>query len=142
MSVIAWDGKTIAADRQMISGDKRATCCKLVRLPSGVIVGWTGTAECGLVLLDWFNGKREWPKFQEDKERWTRLVVVDDKGVGFYEQEPVRIPVLDKFMAWGSGCDFAMGALAMGATAERAVEIANLFCTTCGMGVDVFETLT
>ena len=141
MSVIAWDGKTIAADRQMTSGDMGVTCCKLVRLPSRAIVGWTGTAECGLVLLDWLNGKREWPKFQEDKERWTRLVMVDDKGVWFYEQEPVPIQVLDKFMAWGSGRDFAMGALAMGATAERAVEIANQFCVTCGMGVDVFEIL-
>jgi hypothetical protein len=41
-------------------------------------------------------------------------------------------------MAWGIGCDFALGAMAMGADAVQAVEITNKFSIHCGMGVDSY----
>lgn len=140
MSVIAWDGKSIATDRQMSVGDMRSQVTKLKRLTSGAIVGIAGSLDGGLTLMQWFeNGAApdKWPEFQKDKDRWALLVAVLANGkVGFYEQEPVWIPVEDEFMAWGSGRGFAMGAMSMGATARQAVEIACRFNVHCGMGID------
>lgn len=139
MTVIAWDGKSIAADKQATNIDMRATTTKLKRLESGIVLGWTGGWDYALALVEWFEGKREWPKFQEDKDKWSRLIVVENGIARMYEQETVPLIVEDPFMAWGSGRDFAMGAMAMGATAKEAVEVANRFCTSCGLGVDVIE---
>lgn len=142
MTVIAWDGRSIAADKQMMSGDLRVTTTKLKKLPSGAVVAWAGTIDCGLLLAHWFESGghiAEWPKFQLDKDRWTILVVAEADKVFFYEQEPTSIAVEDKFMAWGSGRQFALAAMEHGATAKEAVEVAIKFCTSCGVGVDVID---
>lgn len=44
-------------------------------------------------------------------------------------------------MAWGSGRDYAMGAMARGANAKEAAEIAMRFDNGCGMGIDVVSVL-
>ena len=142
MTVIAYDGKTVAADKQCVNGSTKSTTTKLIRLDSGMIVGMTGTLSSGLLVLDWLNGKlSEWPKCQEDKDRWAMVIVIKDGVVKVYEQNPAPVLIKDEFMAWGSGGDFAIGAMAMGATAKESVEIANRFSTDCGMGIDVFEVL-
>jgi ATP-dependent protease HslVU (ClpYQ) peptidase subunit len=51
----------------------------------------------------------------------------------------VRQVVEDPFMAWGSGRDFALGAMAMGATAREAVAVACRFNVYCGNGIDAFD---
>jgi hypothetical protein len=78
----------------------------------------------------------DFPKCQEDKDDWARLIVVADGRVMVYERHPIAFPVEDPFMAWGSGRDYAMGAMARGATAREAVEIAMRFDHHCGMGID------
>ena len=140
MSVVVWDGESVAADKAAISSDMRARTTKLWRIETGEILAWTGTQDCGLLLAQWYkNGAHaaQWPMFQSDKELWTRLIVVSCQGVKYYEIQPVAQMVEDPYMAWGSGRDYAMGALAMGASAVQAVEIASRFCVTCGGGVDV-----
>ena len=143
MSVIAWDGTHIAADKQSTVSDIRMTTTKMRRLKSGEIAAWTGSQECGLILARWYEegaDSHRWPEFQKDKENWTRLIIVSSEGAFFFEMQPVAQVVEDQFMAWGSGRDFAMGALAQGATAKEAVAIANRLCTTCGLGIDVYDT--
>lgn len=140
MSVVVWDGTSLAADRQSIINDMRSTASKICRLP-GALGAWVGTHSQGLLLIDWYRDgadPAQWPAFQKDKEEWTRLIIVNNKGLVWeYECEPVKILLEDPYMAWGSGAQYAMGALAMGASAKQAVEIANRFCVTCGVGVDV-----
>ncbi len=41
-----------------------------------------------------------------------------------------------KYLCIGRGRDFAFGALAMGADAYKAVMIACLYESSCGMGID------
>lgn len=141
MSVVAWDGKVIAADRQGTIAEMRVVSSKMRRTAEAVLA-WTGNQECGLALADWYErgaSKDAWPKFQDDMDRWTRLIVADMHGIRYYEQEPVPQYVQQPFIAFGSGRDFAMGAMAMGASAERAVQVASEFCVSCGMGVEVME---
>lgn len=140
MTCIAWDGKSIAADKLLISGEIASVGTKIKRLGSGVVVGWTGTHECGLALIRWLEGiDKNWPTFQADKDRWTRLIVIERGKVSVFEQEPIPQPVEGEFDAWGSGREFSLGAMAMGATAKQAVEVANRFSITCGLGVDVID---
>lgn len=140
MSVLAWDGKTLAADRQCSTGDLASRCTKIRRLPNGDLVAWTGGIENGLALADWYEkgaDPKHWPNFQ-GTDNWCRLVVVRKGKVFTYETQPVPVPVEDRFHAWGSGRDFAMGALAMGADAVRAVKVASGLSITCGFGVNSF----
>ena len=148
MSIIAWDGTCIAADRRSSNNDFGFVGGKLIEVVRGhvrFIVGWTGICENGLALLRWFEqGEREtdWPKCQT-KEDWCRLIILNmnHNQIVTYEQHPIAQPLHpeNKFMAWGAGRDFALGAMAAGKTAIEAVEIASQFCNSCGNGVDVFR---
>lgn len=142
MSIIAYDGKIIAADRQATCGDFKRTVHKLIRLvPSGVILGWTGAQDAGLTLSRWWQdgaNHDKYPEFQQT-DNWCRLVVLAEGKLVTYEQTPECIEMLDPIHAFGSGRDYAMGAMEMGSGAIKAVEITCKHCTGCGMGVDWFE---
>lgn len=135
MSVIAWDGQVLAADSQATSADARSLAVKLHRLPDGRIAGFTGPLDLGMQLVHWLrDGARldAWPATQGTDD-WCRLIVWDPAvGLGHYERYPVLIPVLDPYTAFGSGRDFALGAMAQGASAVEAVEAAIKHGTTCG----------
>lgn len=141
MSVIAYDGHMIAADRQATNAGLRYMTTKLRRLKSGVVLAWTGDQDTGELLAQWYEqgaNPTEWPEVQKDKEAWCRLIVATGKECRFYERHPVSIKVEDAFLAWGSGRDYAMGAMAMGASARKAVHVASRFDHNCGLGCDVF----
>lgn len=141
MSVVAWDGKTLAADKRLMQGDLGTIGSKITKLDSGEILAWAGEAGGGLALVHWFvSGRRkeDWPDRQKTDD-WTRLIVVDKTGVYSYEHEPLPQTVLAPFVAWGSGRDCALGAMAMGADAIVAVRVASQFIVSCGGGVEFFE---
>lgn len=139
MTVIAHDGINVAIDRCANSGDFRFEVEKFQRLKDGRIVLFTGRLEHGLLVAAWLEegaDREKHPKFLNDD--WCRLIVLDRGTLTEYEATWAPQPVTQKFMAWGSGRDFAMGAMSMGATAKEAVEVANRHCSSCGFGVDVF----
>jgi ATP-dependent protease HslVU (ClpYQ) peptidase subunit len=142
MTVIAWDGDTLAIDRQGQVDGMKYQAIKARALLNGDVVAYAGSLSQGLLLGDWYEAgakKESWPEFQKDKDEWTLLIVANSKGCSFYEKLPVAIPVVSAFMAWGSGRDFAIGAMDAGCSAEQAVRIASRHSTSCGEGVDVFK---
>lgn len=142
MSIVAWDGKSIAADKMTVSSGMRKTETKILRVEEKVIA-WVGETSVGLALLDWIkkgSDPDKWPAVQRT-ENWTCLIVANWEGVVFYEREPFAQKVNEPFTAWGAGRDFAIGAMAMGAKAKQAVEIANAFSTSCGNGVRCFNLI-
>lgn len=142
ISVVAWDGKTLAADKQATCAGLRFKTTKIRRLSTGEVLAWTGGIEYGAMIAQWYElgaDPEKWPKFQADKENWSRLIVATASGVRVYEQQPIAFVVEDEFQAWGAGRDFALGAMWMGASARQAVEITCRFSTDCGCGVDVVE---
>lgn len=143
MTVIVWDGKTLAADRQANCCDMPRLTRKMRRAKDGSLLAWTGVESIGLILAEWYdNGcyKSEWPHAQTT-DRWARLIVISSVGVIEYEQDPIPFTIQEPKMAWGSGRDFAMGALEMGADAVRAVEIASKYNNLCGFGVDTLTLI-
>lgn len=143
MTIIAYDGKSIAVDSIACNDSMKFTLNKY-KLFSGEIINslylWHGEYSLGLRLVDWhWSGGdiSQWPSRQYT-DAWTGLIVVhfdrDHRLIDMveYEQEPYPEPIDTPFLAWGSGEKFAMGAMAAGANAKRAAEIACELCTTCG----------
>lgn len=143
MSVVAWDGSTVAADRQMTNGNRVGIARKIWRLDDGTVIAGTGGLAQTIVLLRWYIAGHDaagWPERQQLADDWSRLIVFPPDGEPFmYEQECCQIPVQAAFEAWGSGGELAVGAMSFGATARQAVEIACRFDATCGNGCDAFD---
>lgn len=147
MSVISYDGEVIAADRQATCSDCKTVCEKLFRIDPLTVVGVTGDIEVGLELIEWFKAGskiEDWPEIQS-KENWSRLIVAGRKKPGarpycyFFETRPYAQIVRAKFAAWGSGRDYALGAMSMGADAIHSVRVASKHSTGCGLGITAFK---
>lgn len=142
MSVIAWDGKTLAADRQSCCGETISTVRKIFKLETEEVIALSGDLDIGMTMKRWYeegHEREDWPKINEDEKRFCRLIVASEAGVIYYERTPDPVQVIDLFMAWGCGREAALGALAMGASAEKAVEIASRFVLYCGNGCDSYR---
>jgi ATP-dependent protease HslVU (ClpYQ) peptidase subunit len=143
VSVIVWDGKTLAADCQCTCAGLKYRVSKIRRLPDGTVLAWTGGADTGQLMAKWYEDGADvkaWPAHQANQKHWCHLVVMRTDGQVFcYEQYPSPIECLEAPMAWGAGRDFALGAMAAGADARKAVEIASQFSNTCGFGVEAFD---
>ena len=143
MSVIAWDGKRLAADRRAIIGGTGTlirTLTKIFRVRD-CLVGYAGGACYGEEILAWFRdgAKPEtFPESQRNEETNTGLLVIHPDGVVHrFEMTPYPLTLKDESVAVGSGREFAIAAMHCGKTATEAVEIACLFDCNCGNGVDV-----
>jgi len=145
MTVIAWDGKIIAADKQASHcGLKREVTKLFISTKGNEVLGFSQDYENGLGLIEWYNEgavRRDWPAWQTETS-WGRLVVAGHKYLFCYEQLPFKQLYSVDPTAFGSGRDFALGAMAAGADAIRAVEIACRFSDSCGMGIDAYDLET
>lgn len=142
MTTIAFDGFTLAGDRQSTYGNTPVrTRPKVHRVtaPDGrrFIVGMAGLAADARAYLQWLRGEITGrPPFVDmsamliDDAR--RIWIYNDKSHG-YEQIHTRQ------WAIGSGCDYALGAMAAGADAVAAVKIASRLDVCTGMGVSVLR---
>lgn len=147
MTIVAWDGRTIAADKRATMGTAICTVTKLrkIKRPDHIpeVLAWTGEQDSGLMVAEWYatagGDPAAWPKSQEVEDRWSRLLVADRYGVKEYNRLPVAFKIQEPFMAWGCGMNAARAAMACGKSAFDAVEITCRFDGGCGNGIDVFD---
>lgn len=139
MTVVAWDGTTLAADKMTSFGGLHGTSVKVHRVRDLLVSG------CGITALieemvQWVKDgcdPLKFPPLQRDSREGVSLLVVRRDGVLHqYEQTPYPLVLYNKQWALGSGRDFAMAAMYLGKTAREAVEIASVLCHDCGNGVD------
>lgn len=142
MSVVVWDGKTLAADMAGSSAGCLYLMRKAVRVAPDEVHAWTGSPDAGRVMSQWFrDGARpeDYPEWQRDEERWCRLIVVR-QGMPVLTFEAFHIPIeINGPFAWGAGRDYALGALFLGAFAGDAVRAACKWSDSCGIGVASFD---
>lgn len=141
MTVVAFDGTYLAADRQVTRGGQRGSITKLLRLSNGEVLTWTGHLQNCLGMQHWYLAgakPSEWGNYRVDPECSAELIILSEDGLWTFSG-PYGVRVEDPFVAIGSGAEYALAALAMGATAEQAVEIASRFDNCCGLGVDVMR---
>ncbi|HFD86878.1 MAG TPA: hypothetical protein ENJ35_04285 [Gammaproteobacteria bacterium] len=141
MSIIAWDGITLAVDRAATINSTIQETSKSRQLENGAVLAWCRVLESGMVLANWYeNGANpdDWPECQSGKE-WGNLIVVNGLGCFEYEKLYIAQPIIAKHFAWGTGAELALGAMAAGANAETAARIACKHDANCGMGVDTYR---
>lgn len=166
MTVIAWDGKTLAADKRGVCMGLHRTVTKIFRPHKFVLVGVAGADDGGFAMLEWVKAGMvpdAFPKSQQSEHTKAIMLLVrleceqiNDpferlnrhdaipliwraKQIEIYDSLPQPNIIEDRQHAIGSGRDYAMAAMFLGKTAAEAVEVACHFDTSCGNGVDVLE---
>jgi len=135
VTTIAIRDGVIAADTQETWEDGSFTpCVKLYRMPwdaedvAGHIVGLAGGSYAGELFLEWYrDGDRdEKPDLTnlDLEEDFEAIVLRPDGTLWSCNRLFTFIPHKTEYFATGSGGKVALGAMAMGATAEEAVAAA------------------
>lgn len=141
MTVIAFDGRYVAADRQATSSGLKGAMTKLF-VHEGKVLAFNGCADHGLMLLLWYKSgalPATFPAEADEKKNAHMLVFERGRHPQVFENRPVPMIREDAFTADGHGRDFAMAAMHLGKSAKEAVELANIYDAYCGMGVDVID---
>lgn len=141
MTCIAWDGKTLAADKRATQAGLARKVTKIQAHKEGrELLAVTGNWGVAAEIRAWYVDGAHPDRFPESaREDCASLVVVSGTGILQYNAGPYPIPLEDSFTAFGSGRDFAIAAMALGLCAVEAVELACRFETGCGDGVDRLE---
>ena len=154
MTVVVWDGKTLATDRQANDGsmkweaekawyvnhkekkDMKGSELGWVYVNSHSIVSGVGVLGSILKMRDWFVSGAD-PAALDVQPNTAELIVVSKKGLSVWSTNGTSVE-LSAPMAFGEGREYALGAMAMGATASEAVQIANEYSLHCGKGVSCY----
>lgn len=137
MTTIAYCNGVIAADSRTTletegGGARMFLCEKLFRKKvtvgrqtQEVIIATAGESSPGMVFVDWFGSRKAPPlhEFLTGSADFTCLVLQQD-GLWEYDAWCRGVKIMDMFYAIGSGAKAALGALHMGASARKAVEVA------------------
>lgn len=157
MSVVAFDGTYLAADRCGTFGERSMVIPKLEILDlksRRYAIAIIGDSKMAHRAIDWMwrnielppQDREEYPSSPQSTPNSEHTAIVaynfnDEAIVEEYSDSkfPEFVHGDNLFMAWGSGWDIANGAMYMGADAKRAVEAANYLSPYCGFGYDAFH---
>lgn len=144
MTVIAWDGTTLAGDRLATYGGTKMRSRKVHLVTwkgKEWLIGGAGSLSITTAWLAWLQGKGDQPKIGDD-DQFTGILIDRRHRIWQVHANLVPFRVPGKRHAIGSGRGEALGAMAMGADAKKAVMIAQAIDDSCGLGVDAvrFET--
>ena len=139
MTVIAWDGKTLAADKLACFGATRGTVTKIFRSGS-CLLAVAGNLSAGMEMIEWFKAgavPADYPPGNRTENSGASLIVVrSDRTVWKFESSPAPFRVEGDFCAFGCGDESALIAMECGKSAREAVELTSKYNTGCGNGTD------
>jgi hypothetical protein len=144
LTVIVWDGHTLAADKRAVNCGQVYTV-KKIHAVRGALLATAGNYATGEAMMAWYAAGAEpnrWPRCAESTEQGhlaDMWVITLDKRILKYEAQPFPMEIFDGIFCEGSGRAHAYGALGMGATAAQAVAIAcdpRFGHYGCGNGID------
>ena len=138
MTVIAWDGKTLAADKQATQYSQKQVVTKIFKLDDGSLAAISGQSVYGLQIIEWLKNGGDYPNNKTTNEE-SCAEVLHIKNGKLYKYSQLATPMLveQDIFAMGSGQDYAIAAMHCGKSAKEAVEITNMYSSDCGMGIDV-----
>jgi hypothetical protein len=142
MTTIAWDGRTLAADKASWSGGFHQPVRKVRRItaPDGrrFLVAGMGDASFATNVMRWMAGEIEHPgqPLADDLSRDCALVIDERRRIWRLSSRLVYQRYDGKIHAAGAGQEIALGALMAGADAIKAVRIAMKCSDYAGRGVN------
>ena len=129
MTVIAWDGVTVAADSMANEDGLSSTVTKLHTFKDGVLADVGELWACA-AMRAWLTGDGAFPNVSGAD---ASLIVFGPLGeVQEYQSTPYPLEEFSAPYAWGCGRDLALGAMLAGATAVEAARIACERSIYCG----------
>lgn len=142
MTTIAWDGKTLAADRNSVYSDIRRTDNKIHRCGE-YVYGASGCIPELVLVAEWLTrGASDTDRpYMQGIPAVFGLAIHASTRRAFVVQgvRPVLTPVLDPFTATGSGAAFAISAMYFGKCARDAVQFASVYDVYTGGSVDTVD---
>lgn len=125
MTTIAANLECIAADQRMTSGNAPARIHKIRRIKDSLYAG-AGNVSLAVVFLDWLAAPKQDPMrlyrmIPEDCRHEFEVLELSPDGLALWDGWGVRVPLLDKFYAIGSGGLSAMQAMKRGLSPEESV---------------------
>lgn len=131
MTTIAYDGKTLAGDRQSTFAGTPARTRKVFRTKE-YLFGCAGdTGDCQ-AYVRWALGKEKQPPLSN-----VLILVIDRRMRIWCATEKMNwYQIGATFWAIGSGANYALAAMHAGKSAEEAIRIASNLDTATGLGVD------
>jgi hypothetical protein len=134
MTVIAWDGTTLAVDSLVTFDNRRTYSDKLVKAKSGEVIAMCGNMDICTHMLAMYQANKyelsDFPAQAEGKESY--LVIATRDGVSVMGEGAYPYKINDQKFALGTGGDFAIAAMHCGKSAVEAVEIACIYDVYCG----------
>lgn len=145
MTTIAWDGRELAADRGSWSGYVKSRVRKIFKREDRngrpVLVAVCGDGGWAMAWLEWMYGTGAHPGPYPDKDAKLSMniaLVVDSRRRVWKHTANLQVMrALGRLHATGAGGEFALGAMAAGATARRAVLLTAKHSDCSAFGVDV-----
>ena len=138
MSTIAWDGKSLVADKMRFVGTAKSLETKLCFVAgNGIrpdsVCGVIGHTASGLAIINWLKKGSDpatFPKLHEAAE--TTVVQMFEtplEGAKFHVYVDYHTPYThgEEPTAWGAGADFAIMAMHLGLDAKAAIEATSKF---------------
>lgn len=139
MTTIAWDGKTLATDSRISGQNEQMFSRSKIdvwyehELKCQFYFAYAGNLPDCFKLYEFLRYGKDF-NFCQDSDRLKVNGILIKKKIKaelievFYADDTgVVVPIVDQFISFGTGSAYAMGAMAAGAHAVRAVEIASIY---------------
>jgi len=147
VTTIVWDGRILAADSLVTAGSTKCGQQRKLEVFEGYGYGFSGNLAYMMPMIRWARigaDPDQWP-VRGDNDANTLVQIIpgppgDKPLVKVWEGAIPHSCMIHEPDAWGSGARFALGALAMGATAFEAVAIAKTLDTGTGGDVHFIDT--
>lgn len=98
------------------------------------LYGCTGDSWEAVAVQEWLTGGA-----QPAPKNLSIMAIDQDNRIWYATESMLWHEITMPYWALGSGADYALGALAAGADARRAAEIACAHNVQCGMGIDTLS---
>lgn len=141
MTTIAWDGRTLAADRAAWIGGAKYRVRKVHRVKHAtrgdLLVGLCGDGGFAEAVLEWLRGGAHPGEYPErDKTYTVALIVARGRKVWRLDSKLRWQRSYGRIHATGAGAEMALGAMEVGATARRAIRVVMKHSDYAGIGID------
>ena len=139
MTVAVYRAGIIAADTLVVDETTALYhAYKIFELDDGGLIATAGNGKECVAFRDFFLYNKE-PAEEFEYKEFAGLWIRPDGAIYFCESHRHIDPIIDEFIAIGSGRSAAYGALEMGASAEEAVRIACKYNVCCGEPITVLR---